>query len=131
MNALFPGAVSAFAAGSHPKGLDPMAVRVMAEAGVDISGQRSTGLDTFAGQRFDWVVTVCGQEDACPAWLEGGRKIHHSFDDPPHLAKGAATEDDALAVYRRVREEIREFVAGYPRSFQAADAQNGISIPIR
>lgn len=117
MNALFPGAVTASAAGAKPKGLDPLAVAVMKEAGVDISGHESLGLEAFAGQKFDWVVTVCGAEEACPVIPPGARKIHVGFGDPPRLAQGAASREEALVIYRRVRDQIRQFVAWYPGSF--------------
>ncbi len=110
------GVLEAHSAGIEPHGLNPRAVRVMAEAGVDISGQRSKGVDELAGRAFDVVVTVCGHaHETCPAWLgASARIVHAGFDDPPRLAAGAATEEQALAPYRRVRDEIRAFVEGLP-----------------
>ena len=88
------------------------AVRVMGEAGVDISGQSSKLVSTLGDVPFDLVVTVCGHADAnCPAFLGKARVVHVGFDDPPKLAKTATTEGEALGHYRRVRDEIRRFVA--------------------
>jgi arsenate reductase len=103
--------VDAFSAGIDPKGLDPRAVRVMAEAGVDISPQRSKHAREFLGQSFDLVVTVCDRaREACPVFPGEGEKIHRSFDDPSVLAEGAGSEEEALVPYRRVRDEIKAFV---------------------
>jgi len=114
--ALKGDAVEAFSAGIETHGLNPNAVRVMAEAGVDISMHRSKSVDELKDVPLDVVVTVCGHADeTCPAWL--GRKtrvVHRGFDDPPKLAKTAASEDEALGHYRRVRDEIRAFVEGLP-----------------
>ncbi|MBI3127725.1 MAG: arsenate reductase ArsC [Candidatus Tectomicrobia bacterium] len=108
-------AIEPFSAGLLAKGLDPRAVRVMREAGVDISGQRSKTLDDLAGERFDWVVTVCGHaHETCPVFPAGARVLHRGFDDPPRLAEGARSEEEALAHYRRVRDEIRRFVESLP-----------------
>jgi arsenate reductase len=104
-----------YSAGTDPRGLDPRAVRVMAEAGVDISAQRSKPVEEFAGQAFDYVVTVCDRaSESCPIFPGRTTVVHRGFDDPPHLARGAKTEDEALAHYRRVRDEIRAFVEGLP-----------------
>lgn len=104
--------IEPYSAGIETHGLNPLAVKVMAEAGVDISAQRSKTVDEFKNMQFDFVVTVCGHaNETCPMWLGGKAKvIHAGFDDPPALAKGAATEEEALAHYRRVRDEIRDFV---------------------
>jgi arsenate reductase len=120
-------ALAPCSAGVAPKGLDPRAVAVMAEAGVDISGQRSLSLDEVLaevaerGGTVDWVVTVCDSaRESCPVFPGSVRAIHRSFDDPPHLAPGAATEDEALEHYRRVRDEIREMVEGFPAALETA-----------
>ncbi len=102
-------------AGTAPKGLDPLAVAVMREAGVDISGQTSDHVDGFAGEALDVVVTVCaGAHEECPVFPGGTRVVHHGFDDPPRLAAAARSEDEALGHYRRVRDEIRAFVESMP-----------------
>lgn len=103
--------VEAYSAGIEMHGLNPRAVRVMAEAGVDISGQRSKTVEAVKDVPFDYVVTVCGHaNESCPMWLSGRAKVVHvGFDDPPALAKGAKSEEEALSHYRRVRDEIRAF----------------------
>ena len=107
--------LEAWSAGTVPRGLDPRAVRVMAEAGVDISRHRSKAVAEVLGRAFDYVVTVCDRaHEACPTFPGGTRVAHVGFDDPPALAEGAATEDEALAPYRRVRDEIRAFVETLP-----------------
>jgi arsenate reductase len=104
-----------FSAGTAPQDVDPRAVAVMAEESVDISGQRSKHVDEFLNIPFDLVVTVCDSaRETCPFFPGGGKKVHRSFDDPPYLAAGAANEEEALAHYRRVRDEIRDFIVGLP-----------------
>ncbi len=102
-----------FSAGTRPGAVDPRAIKVMAEAGVDISGHRSKRADEFKSESFDLLVTVCDNaRESCPVWFGKAEKLHKSFEDPPHLAREAKTEEEALAHYRRVRDEIRDFVAG-------------------
>ena len=116
--ALKGDALDAYSAGIETHGLNPNAVRVMAEAGVDISGHRSRRVDELAAVPFDVVVTVCGHaNETCPMWL--GRKarvVHVGFDDPPRLAKAAKTEQEALDHYRRVRDEIRRYIETLPEA---------------
>ena len=103
--------IEAYSAGIETHGLNMDAVRVMAEAGVDISGQRSKHVREFGGVEFDYVVTVCDHaHESCPVFPGKAQVIHAGFDDPPRLAAGATTEDERLAPYRRVRDEIRAFV---------------------
>jgi arsenate reductase (thioredoxin) len=109
------GLIEPYSAGIEAHGLNPDAVRVMAEAGVDISGQRSKTLGELRGMDFDGVVTVCGRaHEHCPVFPGKTKTIHVGFDDPPRLAAGAATEEERLAPYRRVRDEIRAFVERLP-----------------
>ena len=104
-------------AGVVARGLDPDAVRVMAEAGVDISGQRSKTTAELGGVEFDCVVTVCDRaRESCPVLPGRAKMIHVGFDDPPRLAADAATEEERLALYRRVRDEIRAFVERLPET---------------
>lgn len=104
--------IEPYSAGIEAHGMNPNAVRVMAEAGVDISGQSSKLASTLADVPLDLVITVCGHADEnCPAFLGKSRVVHVGFDDPPILAKAAATEEEALDHYRRVRDEIRRFVS--------------------
>jgi len=109
--------IEAYSAGIETHGLNPHSVRVMAEAGVDISRHRSRHVDEFKEIELDFVVTVCGHADEnCPVFPGRTRVIHVGFDDPPRLAETAATEKEALEHYRRVRDEIREFVKTIPES---------------
>lgn len=106
--------IQAYSAGTHPHGLNPHAVAVMAEAGVDISGHLSRRPEEI-GVVFDVVVTVCDSaHETCPVFPGGARVVHRPFDDPPRLAKEAKSEAEAMAHYRRVRDEIRRFVEGLP-----------------
>ena len=106
-------------AGVEAHGLNPRAVRVMAEAGVDISAQKSRRLEELESLDFDWVVTVCDRaRESCPVFPGKARLLHRNFDDPPRLAAGAATEEEALAPYRRVRDEIRRFVESLPAGLE-------------
>jgi arsenate reductase len=115
--ALKGGAVEAWSAGSEKHGLNPLAVKVMAEAGVDISGQVSKTVDELPQVPFDVVVTVCDTvSDECPVFPGEARVVHRGFDDPPKLAEGARSEEEALRHYRRVRDEIRLFVERLPES---------------
>ena len=110
---LLAGKADVFSAGTKPGSVDPRAIKVMAEAGVDISGHRSKHASEFKDIAFDLVVTVCDKaRESCPVWFGKAKKLHRSFEDPPFLAKEARTEEEALAHYRRVRDEIRDFVAG-------------------
>lgn len=112
--ALKPETLDAYSAGVDPQGMNERAVKVMAECGVDLSNQRSKHVDELAAVAFDYVVTVCDQaHEACP-FVPGARVVHIGFDDPPRLAKDAATETEALHHYRRVRDEIRQFIERLP-----------------
>ena len=107
--------IEPYSAGIEPRGLDPKAVRVMAEAGVDISDHRSKHVDELKDIPFDYVVTVCDQaHESCPLFPGRTRVIHVGFDDPPRLAKQARDEQEALSHYRRVRDEIRRFIESLP-----------------
>ena len=116
--------VEAYSAGIETHGLNPFAVKAMAEAGVDISGQRSKLVSELADVEFDCVVTVCGHaNEHCPVFPGGTRVVHVGFDDPPALAAGAETEAEALAHYRRVRDEIKAFVETLPESLDDQQPQ--------
>ena len=109
-------------AGVECHGLNPRAVKVMAEAGVDISSHRSKHLDEVRDIPFDYVVTVCDNaNESCPVFPGNVKRLHVSFDDPPRLARNARTEDEVLGYYRRVRDEIRAFVERLPEAL-AIDA---------
>ena len=109
--------VEPHSAGIETHGLNPNAVKVMAEAGVDISGHYSKQLDELKDIDFDYVVTVCDNaNESCPMFPGKTTVIHGAFDDPPRLAKEAKNEEDALNCYRRVRDEIRAFIETLPES---------------
>lgn len=111
--------IEAYSAGIETHGLNPRAVQVMAEAGVDITMQRSKHVDELAGVPLDVVVTVCGHADEhCPSFPGAPRIVHAGFDDPPKLAKDAPDEETALEPYRRVRDEIRAFVESLPGALE-------------
>ena len=104
--------IEPYSAGVAPGELDPRAVRVMNECGVDISGQRSKHVDELAGIRFDRVVTVCASvQECCPVFPGNVRVDHVGFDDPPALARHARSDSQALEHYRRVRDEVRVFAS--------------------
>lgn len=114
-NHLLKEGVEAFSAGVAPHGVDPRAIQVMAEAGVDISRHYSKHVDDLLDIPFDLVVTVCDNAaEACPLFPGSAKKIHRGFDDPPKLARDASSEEEALAHYRRVRDEIRAFIEMLP-----------------
>ncbi|MFO7956099.1 MAG: arsenate reductase ArsC [Candidatus Brocadiia bacterium] len=119
---LKPDTIEAFSAGIAPHGLDPRAVQVMREAGVDISDQASKHVDELADREFDYVVTVCDHaHEHCPFFPGPTEVVHVGFEDPPRLAREAETEEEALAHYRRVRDEIREFVESLPEILTEED----------
>jgi arsenate reductase len=110
-------AVEAYSAGIETHGLNPHAVAVMAEAGVDISGHRSKTVAKFADVEFDYVVTVCGHaHETCPLFPGKTKVMHVGFDDPPKLAATIDDPEEKLDCYRRVRDEIRQFVETLPQS---------------
>ena len=117
--ALKGDSLEAYSAGIETHGLNPNAVRVMAEAGVDISSHRSKHVDELKGIAFDYVVTVCDHaRESCPRFPARTRVVHVGFDDPPRLARDAKTEAEALGHYRRVRDEIRVFVEKLPANLE-------------
>ena len=107
--------IEAYSAGIETHGLNPIAVKVMAEAGVDISRHVSKNVDTLLGVPFDYVVTVCGHaNENCPFFPGSAKVVHVGFDDPPALARQIEGEESKLNCYRRVRDEIRAFVETLP-----------------
>jgi arsenate reductase len=114
--ALKSDAIEAFSAGTNPHGMNPLAIRAMAEVGVDISGHSSKRPEDL-GIEFDFVVTVCDSaNESCPIFPARTRVVHVGFDDPPRLAKGARNDEEAMPHYRRVRDEIRAFILTVPES---------------
>jgi arsenate reductase len=105
--------ISAYSAGLEKHGLNPLAVRAMREAGVDISTHQSNTIDELPIKHFDLVITLCGHaHETCPFFP--GKTIHRGFEDPPKLALHATSEEEKLAHYRRVRDEIRTFNTDLP-----------------
>jgi arsenate reductase (thioredoxin) len=95
-------------AGTKQSQVRPEAVAVMRELGIDISGHRSKHVDEFAGQEFDYILTVCDNaKESCPIFPSGAIAIHHNFEDPAALH---GTEAERLAVFRRVRDQIRQYL---------------------
>lgn len=118
--------IEPYSAGIKSHGLNRVAVKVMLQAGVDISEHRSKTLDRLQGVDFDYVVTVCDDaSETCPVFPGGARVIHKGFDDPPRLAAAAASDEEAMAVYERVRDEIRAFVETLPEALEQLDAAGG------
>lgn len=109
--------VDAYSAGVAPHGfIDPRIIKVMAEAGIDMSSQRSKHLDEFNGMRFDYVITLCGNaQKVCPSFPETTKVLHVGFDAPPQLAAESKTEEEALIHYRKVRDDIKKFIETLPR----------------
>lgn len=102
----------AYSAGIEKHGLNPLAVKVMLEAGVDISGHCSKTVDELSDITFDFVIAVCGHaNETCPVFPGSATRIYHGFDDPPKLAAGARSEEEALRHYRRVRDDIKAYIA--------------------
>lgn len=117
--ALKSDVLEAYSAGTRKSQVNPLAARVMAEAGVDLSTHWSKEVDDLKDVTFDVVVTVCGHaHENCPFFPGRTRVVHVGFEDPPHLAQDAKTEEEALAHYRRVRDEIRAFVETLPDSLR-------------
>ena len=110
-------AYEVYSAGVDPSELNPKAVQVMEEAGVDISKHTSKRLEELLHIQFDLVITVCDNaRQSCPVFPGKARVIHKGFDDPPKEAAGARSPEEALEPFRRVRDEIRAFVETLPRT---------------
>ena len=108
VNALYSDRYNAFSAGTEPSTVSPYAVRVMREIGIDISDHRSKSVDEFIDQELDYVVTVCDHaKEVCPFFPGGRKALHKGFQDPASIA---GTEDEKLSLFRRVRDEIRDWV---------------------
>lgn len=113
--------IEAYSAGIETHGMNPHAVKVMAEAGVDISNQFSKTPADIGPVEFDYVVTVCGHADEhCPAFPGKTKVVHVGFEDPPRLTKHLPDGEEKLAIYRRVRDEIRDYVKTLPGTLPQA-----------
>lgn len=113
--------IDAYSAGLETHGLNPYAVKVMKEAGVDISGYKSENVSDYikSNIKFDYVITVCGHaNETCPVFPGKTKHVHAGFDDPPKLAANSKTEEEALKHYIRVRDQIKAFVETLPESLR-------------
>ena len=110
---------TAASAGVQPGRIDPRAIKAMWELGIDISGQRSKDVSELMDQAWDYVVTLCGHaRESCPLFTGQVKRVHKGFEDPPHLAADAGSEEEAMGHYRRVRDQIRQMVLDLPQSLQ-------------
>ncbi len=101
----------AYSAGTEATRVNPLAIRVLAEIGIDISRHYSKTLDEFVNEQFDHVITLCGSaNEQCPIFFGGVRRVHIGFDDP---SRTTGTEEEILADFRRVRDEIKERLIAY------------------
>ena len=115
------GHIAVQSAGTHPTTVNPFAVRVMAEIGIDISGHTSKSIHQFWGQPFDFVLTVCDRaKEECPYFPGAGKMVHHSFRDP---AEVVGTEDEILAVFRSVRDDIEAWVRDFLTNGMAKEGE--------
>ncbi len=107
--------IDAYSAGIETHGLNPAAVSVMAESGVDISGQRSKHIEEIKNADFDYVITVCDRaHETCPFFTGRAKVMHAGFDDPPEMAADLDGEEEKLDCYRAVRDQIKDFVKRLP-----------------
>jgi len=115
--------IQPYSAGIEKHGLNPLAVKVMSEINIDISGQKSKTTGELKDKDFDYVVTVCGYaNESCPFFPANTKVIHSGFDDPPQVAAGAKIEEEALTHYRRVRNEITRYILTLPALLNAEQA---------
>jgi arsenate reductase len=113
---LHPDTIEAFSAGTMPDEVNPLAIQVMGEVGVDLANHRSKHLKEYLDQSFDYVVTLSGDaHENCPVFPQGGHMVHVGFPDP---AQATGSHEDVLAEFRRVRDMIRAFVEGLPATLQ-------------
>jgi arsenate reductase len=111
VNADLGDSFQAFSAGTVATGVNPLAVQVLSEIGIDISGHYSKTLESFSAQHFDYVITLCGSaNEQCPLFFGGVQRVHIGFDDP---SQAAGSHDQVLAEFRRVRDEIRAKITAY------------------
>jgi arsenate reductase len=109
LNALYPDRYEASSAGTEPSNINPLAVQVMKEVGIDISSHLSKGVKEFLGMDIDYVITVCDlARQTCPFFPGGKEIIHKGFEDP---AAFSGSEEEKMALFRRVRNEIRDWIS--------------------
>lgn len=118
------GRFEVFSAGTKPSGVRPEAIAVMRELGIDISNQRSKGIDEFTGQQFDYVLTVCDNaKESCPIFPAKTVTVHHNFEDPAAMQ---GSKEERLAAFRRVREELREYLRTFSRNLGSVNSETFI-----
>jgi len=118
------GEIEAHSAGVNPKGVDPRAVKAMAEVGIDISAQKSRSIDEVKHLEFDYVITLCDNaQKTCPTFPAKTSVMHVGFEDPPRLAAAVRDGEETLTHYRRVRDEIRKFIEGLPEVLPGKDEE--------
>jgi arsenate reductase len=101
-----------FSAGTKPSAVRTEAIAAMKEIGIDISGHRSKSLDEYLGENFDYIITVCDNAaENCPVFPGKAERIHQSFEDPP--PPGVGDDEHRMAIFRRVRDEIRKWMKGF------------------
>jgi arsenate reductase (thioredoxin) len=114
-----------YSAGVQPHGMNPLAVRAMAQAGVDISGQWSKHVSELANVPLDYVITVCDNaNESCPVFPGKVKRLHVGFDDPPRLARDAKSDEERLIHYRRVADEIRQFIENIEHYLRSQHVEN-------
>jgi arsenate reductase len=121
--------IEPFSAGVRADGMNPRTITVMAEAGIDISGQWSKALGETLGMEFDYVITLCGHaREACPVYPGHVKVIHHGFEDPATLVETIPDEERKLDVYRRIRDEIRDYVRTLPEALltESEESENPV-----
>ena len=121
---LWHGRFEAYSAGVAPNRMDPRTVRVMEEVGIPMTGYHPKHVDALREVLFDYVVTVCDHaREACPYFPGTHEILHRGFEDPPALAGGAATEEETLGYYRKIRDEIRAFIASLPEFLEIGEGE--------
>ncbi len=109
--------IEAYSAGIETHGLNPHAVTVMAEAGVDISSHASTLINEFMDEKFDYVITVCSHaHETCPLFPGKAKVVHAGFDDPPRMAEAFKNPGEKLNCYRKVRDQIKSYIQSLPEN---------------
>ena len=109
--------IEAYSAGVKKHGMNKMAIKVMAEAGVDIAKQTSKLIEDLPTKEFDYVITVCSNaHESCPLFPGKAKIVHKGFGDPPLLAASSDSEEESLNIYRRVRDEIKEYILALPEA---------------
>lgn len=105
------GKIQAFSAGTNPSSVHPLAVAVMKELGIDISTHRSKSIDEVASEKFDYVVTLCDRaNEVCPVFFGGTKRLHMGFPNP---AEATGSEEEKLAAFRKVRDQMRKEIIGF------------------